>query len=79
MKEHILFSKRCKIERMAIEWCVKNNVPTNSFNIVTALCSLGLIESEAAVLTNAMHSDGEGQCCDSPDAVKCMQCQDIGP
>lgn len=30
-------------------------------------------------ITNAMHSDSEGPCCDSPDAVKCMQCQDIGP
>lgn len=29
----------------AIEWCDENNIPTNSFNIVTALCSMGYIKN----------------------------------
>jgi hypothetical protein len=43
----MLFSKRMKLCDMAIEWCEERNIPANSFNIVTALDSLGLLGQEA--------------------------------
>ena len=73
MDNYILFSKRRALERKAIEWCAKNNAEPNSFNLVTALCSMGLIGGNA-ILTNAMHSDGEGRClCDDGEAG-CLAC-----
>ena len=47
MNDHIIFSKRLAITNEAIEWCEKNNINTNSFNIVTALCLLGYINPHA--------------------------------
>lgn len=47
----ILFSERKRIEQEALNWCMKNNVPNNSFNIITALCSMGYINHPYAILT----------------------------
>lgn len=59
MEDRILFSKRRALARKAQMWCIVNNIPSNPFNIVTALCSLGVIANESAILTTVA-VDNEG-------------------
>jgi len=44
--KQVFFSKRIEIADKAIQWCLKNQVQTNPFNIVTALCELEYIKKE---------------------------------
>ena len=59
------FSERKALEKRAKDWCKKNNVPENPFNIITALDNEGYISQYICAICGYRHKteDDAMNCC----------------
>lgn len=76
-----LFSKRKKLADMAVEWCHKQNSHADTFNIVTALDSLGVLKDDSVITPSVKKGDIKNTCIDCGDewdAVNEFPCPHCG-